>query len=1657
LDGSAFSPVGAVSPASALLLPNTAVLCYTPDGINGETATISYYAWDATSGSPGGTIDTTSYGGGTTAISLDWDIASLRVNDAPLLTPASPSMGVTNEDTTFTTGLSGTFINNGPGTTTITDIDAGAVVGGIALTGVSGRGTWSYSLDGTAFNVVGTVSAGSALLLPATAQLRYAPDLMNGETVTITYCAWDATSGSAGMKVSTANNGGTTAFSSATDTASLTVTDVNDAPVLTPAAPSLGITNQTTAIVFNLSGTFINHGTGTTTITDVDYGAVVGGIALKGTTGGGAWSYSLDGAAFNPVGTVNTFSALLLPSTAQLCYTPNPPTGGPATITYCAWDMTSGAPGAKASTWSNGGTTAFSSASDTATLTLDYTPPRVTVTSPSLTGGTLAAGTASLAFNFSETVVGAGTAANYQLQSAGPDGLLGTADDVTVPLAVSYSGGWATLTFSPLPENVYRLTADDAVTDLAGNKLDGNGDGLAGGNWTADFVAVPSSSLLAGAASFSAGSSPYGIAAGDFNGDGIPDLAVANNISGGTVHILLGDGKGAFTAGGTYSSGGSSPRTVAVADFNNDGKPDIAVANYGSGTVGILYGAGAGGFAPVVTYSTVGNTQGLAIGDFNSDGKPDIATTNWGGGTVGVLLSKSGGGFTATSITTGDSWPDDIAAADFNGDGKLDLVVANGFSNTVRILLGNGSGGFSIGNAYNSGVSWTQGIAVGDFNGDGNKDVVTSGVSSSAVGVLLSDGHGGLGTVTTFATGGSGPFGLATADFNNDGKLDIAVSNTNSNNVSVFVGNGSGSFSAATNFSTGGTAPKCIVAGDFNGDGRIDLAAADNGSGTVGVLMNFSGPAPVVLTSPHSLPFDVAVGSFGAGELVQGYNNAFDGDGRLIVGGTPFQPGTPTYSTADSGQSVITANGAAAGLTVSRKITVPNTGGQDFARTVDVFTNSTGLPVSTAVTIVGNLGSDAATNVFATSDGTGIVSPNDQWIGTDDATDGGGTPAIIHYIHGPAGLQPASVSVIGDNIEWTYNLTVPAGQTVRLAYFTIVNTTRAGAIAAANALVSPAGFGGQAGAFLSSTEVASLANFLFPPLATVALNTHGPRTDDVLTATATKSDFYGNPVTLTYVWTVNGVVQRTFTSATALSDSFDLSVLGNGDSGDVVTVAVTPSDGTLNGATVTDTATVAHDLIAPTVTNVVLGSDRWSSSFLTYLTTLSGENVGGYSIPVGSGAQLLPLPWVNIDEIMVTFSENVAVSQAELTLVGVNTAQYNVAGGTFSYDPVHFIATWTLTQPIADDKLLLSLNADGANPITDLAGNRLDGEWTNPTSTSDTGTSTYPSGNGVAGGNFNFRFNVLPGDANQSGGVGNLDTNLVANAGGQVIGDSGYSIFYDVNGSGGIGNLDTNLVRNNGGSLLPVADPVAPGVVVQPPAGAVVPGVAGDTPAAATATSGGPTVAATTGDSPAAVTEAAAAPVASGGASVPAVAAPIASPTVSPAASAVGAAPSAAVAAAVTPAGLVATTAAPVARGGASVPAAAPLSGLPAPDAGPAIVSSVPDSPAAAARPVAAAREDGSVGSAAWGPADGWAMEQLVLREAALVEDAGTAALAGGSQTAARDAWFAEFGGRPAPSAGDAVGLDTGPSPAARSPVMAGEAGTDAGATFYRQLALTAR
>ncbi len=177
---------------------------------------------------------------------------------------------------------------------------------------------------------------------------------------------------------------------------------------------------------------------------------------------------------------------------------------------------------------------------------------------------------------------------------------------------------------------------------------------------------------------------------------------------------------------------------------------------------------------------------------------------------------------------------------------------------------------------------------------------------------------------------------------------------------------------------------------------------------------------------------------------------------------------------------------------------------------------------------------------------------------------------------------------------------------------------------------------------------------------------------------------------------------------------------------------------TPGGTSATSSADQFAYLAAPAVTNVVVGSTAWTGGFLSYLATQNSQNVGGYSIPIGSGAQLLPLPAGNIDQIKVTFSENVTVDQSDLLLTGVNTPSYNVSGGTFSYDPTTFTATWTLPQPIGPDKLMLALNADGSDPIQDAAGNRLDGEWTNPASTADIGGSVYPSGNGMAGRQLRF-------------------------------------------------------------------------------------------------------------------------------------------------------------------------------------------------------------------------------------------------------------------------------------------------------------------------------
>jgi len=356
---------------------------------------------------------------------------------------------------------------------------------------------------------------------------------------------------------------------------------------------------------------------------------------------------------------------------------------------------------------------------------------------------------------------------------------------------------------------------------------------------------------FAAAANYATGTQPRSVAVGDFNADGRPDLAVANTVSN-SMSILLGNANGTFQGAVNYAAG-SGPISVAVGDFNADGRPDLAVANYNdfgvASTISIRLGNPDGTFQSRVTYGAGVGPRSTAVGDFNADGRPDLAVANEGSNNVSILLGNVNGTFQgAVNYAVGfDPWS--VAVGDFNADGRPDLAVANG--DNVSILAGNANGTFQAPVNYAAG-SFPISIAVGDFNADGRPDLaVANNSSNNNVSILLGNANGTFQAAVNYAVGGS-PSSVAVADFNADGRPDLAVANNSSNNVSILLGNVNGTFQAAFNYAAG-FGPFSVAVGDFNADGRPDLAVTNFGPNTVSVLLNTgSFPAPVILQQPAS-------------------------------------------------------------------------------------------------------------------------------------------------------------------------------------------------------------------------------------------------------------------------------------------------------------------------------------------------------------------------------------------------------------------------------------------------------------------------------------------------------------------------------------------------------------------------------------------------------------------------------------------------------------------------------------------------------------------------------------------------------------------------------------------------------------------------------------
>jgi len=363
-DGTTWTPVGAVSETSALLLRDTDRIRFVPDAQNADAASFTFRAWDRTVGTPG-TLADTSTSGGTTPFSTATDTASVAVadvNDAPGLAPSGPSLPALTEDQT---GTLGALVSDLLGAS-VTDVDAGAVEG-IAVTALDpGNGAWEFSTnDGTTWTPVGAVSETNALLLRDTDRIRFVPDAQNADAASFTFRAWDRTAGTPGTLADTSTSGGTTPFSTATDTASVAVADVNDAPGLAPSGPSLpALTEDQTgtlgALVSDLLGA---------SVTDVDAGAVEGIAVTALDPGNGAWEFSTnDGTTWTPVGAVSETNALLLRDTDRIRFVPDAQNADAASFTFRAWDRTAGTPGTQADTSTSGGTTPFSTATDTASV-----------------------------------------------------------------------------------------------------------------------------------------------------------------------------------------------------------------------------------------------------------------------------------------------------------------------------------------------------------------------------------------------------------------------------------------------------------------------------------------------------------------------------------------------------------------------------------------------------------------------------------------------------------------------------------------------------------------------------------------------------------------------------------------------------------------------------------------------------------------------------------------------------------------------------------------------------------------------------------------------------------------------------------------------------------------------------------------------------------------------------------------------------------------------------------------------------------------------------------------------------------------------------------------------------------------------------------------
>ena len=333
------------------------------------------------------------------------------------------------------------------------------------------------------------------------------------------------------------------------------------------------------------------------------------------------------------------------------------------------------------------------------------------------------------------------------------------------------------------------------------------------------------------------GSGPSAIVAGDFTGDGVLDLAVAEANSD-DVSVLLNNGHGTFGAPDVYAVG-QIPLALVAADFGN-GHVDLATANEDSDDVSVLLGNGDGTFQPQLRFGVGTSPAALVAADFNGDDRLDLAVANRGSGDISVLLGRGDGTFQDQVTNPVASDPTAAVTADLTHDGHVDIITANSYSNDISVLLGNGDGTFQAAQSFPAGRDPTD-LVVGDFNGDGRLDVAVADSGNIGVGTRASP------SCWATATARLSPDVLSDRDVpvvDRGGRLHRERHARSGRHQSRFrrcldpAGNGLGGFQPLQTISLGDEPgqPMSITAGDFTGDGLLDLAVTYQDSGEVSIL-----------------------------------------------------------------------------------------------------------------------------------------------------------------------------------------------------------------------------------------------------------------------------------------------------------------------------------------------------------------------------------------------------------------------------------------------------------------------------------------------------------------------------------------------------------------------------------------------------------------------------------------------------------------------------------------------------------------------------------------------------------------------------------------------------------------------------------------------------